>query len=331
MSDTKSDNDDLSLTHEYIIAGIVILLFGLLYWFLNGGWNSNSENTSSYPPIALSGNTVADSAKKELSLGGAVGTGVVAASTVAATSAVQASTHIEPTNTDVAKVAETPAVDDINKNNKEAVVVEPTVDLATKNQVADANVKKEDVVKNVAVAPVVEKADVVPPEVAPVVAENATKADLKAQSQPALPSSYTLPDGTPVKLASDGFEGDLQHVFAKNEINKALIFDQIYFDTGSEKIKAKSEQQIRATAAVMNAYPKTSILLQGHTDSKGAAKKNIELSLMRANSMGLALGALGIDTERVRILGMGDAFPIKSNDTEEGRKKNRRIEILLQQ
>ena len=80
----------------------------------------------------------------------------------------------------------------------------------------------------------------------------------------------------------------------------------------------------------MNTYPKTNVVLRGHTDNKGATKKNIELSLMRANSMGLALGALGIDTERVRILGMGDAFPINSNETEKGRKNNRRIEILLQ-
>ena len=316
---TLDKDDDLSPTHEHIIAGIVILLFGLLFWFFNSDWNNNSEyNPANIPLVQATANPID---KKGLPVTDfASTTGVVAASTAVTASTLSTSTVETPTvdNTTSKLAVVAPEID-------ETAVVEESTDSTLP---VEAKVETEEV--EVIPAPVVdEKA-----EVAPVVVATETpkkdEAPAEASPQTKIPSSYTLPDGTPITLASSGFEADLQQIFAKNELNKALIFDQIYFDTGSEKINAKSDHQIRATAALMNTYPETRVLLRGHTDSKGATKKNIELSLMRANSMGLALGNLGIDTERVRILGMGDAFPINNNDTEKGRKNNRRIEILLQ-
>ena len=347
MSDTTSDNDDLSITQEHVIAGVVILLFGLLYWFLNGNFNSSSQDISVEPPIPL----VAESPSadhKTPRKGYPLTQAVATTSATAIISSKVSSPDVKLSATSEASLPQ--------KNSEEAVVADDEVThgksdsesdskvspLPAKSVAQEQNKLSEIIPPNIDATETVENA-LEKTEEAPVVIDDTKVADnlnqLKANTETnpkpenkekEVVPTYPLPDGTPIKISANGFEGELQQLFQNGEVNKSLTFDQVYFDTGSTEISTKSDRQIRVTAALMHAFPKMNILLRGHTDNRGAPTDNFQLSLMRANSMGLALGALGIDTERVRVLGMGDGFPVGSNNTEEGRKKNRRIEILLQ-
>jgi len=356
-----SDNDDLSLTHEHIIAGIVILLFGLLYWFLNNGWNQGSQSSPliatapalTAKKVALNdGNNQIEPSKNGYPLTKTATTTPIAASTAtgATTSAIKNTTDNTAkglqAKASATETSEAKATDNNTDNN--VINSDVVSDAAIESEVSVTAMPSETQESNLQTPPVADTASHVDkaldkeeiPSETTALTDTEQNSDQKAEppadtvakntQQEDVVPSYSLPDGTIIKISPNGFEGDLQQLFQNGELNKPLTFDQIYFDTGSNKINAKSDRQIRVTAALMNAYPETNILLRGHTDNRGSPSKNFQLSLMRANSMGLALGELGIDTERIRVLGMGERFPIAPNSTEEGRKKNRRIEILLQ-
>lgn len=143
------------------------------------------------------------------------------------------------------------------------------------------------------------------------------------------PLSYQFPDGKSVTVGSSGFEGAFRQVIATRAINQPVVFDNIQFDKGAIAITASSDQQIRATAALLQTYPDIRVLIRGHTDETGSAGGNTELSLMRANEVGVALVNLGVDRRRLRIMGMGDTSPLDTNTTEEGRKHNRRVDMMI--
>jgi len=80
---------------------------------------------------------------------------------------------------------------------------------------------------------------------------------------------------------------------------------------------------------VLNKYPDTDIEIIGHTDNKGTDDYNQGLSQRRANSVSAYLKNHGITSSRVSTKGMGESDPIASNETEEGRKKNRRVAFVV--
>jgi outer membrane protein OmpA-like peptidoglycan-associated protein len=80
---------------------------------------------------------------------------------------------------------------------------------------------------------------------------------------------------------------------------------------------------------VLNKYPDTDIQIIGHTDNKGTDEYNQGLSERRANSVSAYLKNHGINSSRVSTKGMGENDPIASNDTEEGRTQNRRVEFVI--
>lgn len=325
MAGTTSDDDDLSPTHEYFIAGFVILLFGLLYWFFNSSWSD--DYASPQPLVAIENTGSIDSAKKGIPVIAASAVTASTVSVVSTTDDISSDTEATKNISKVADMLET----DVSKSKPEEEVEEVVV-AAEANESSSSIDPEEDQNAQADLPQIVENAEVIESVTEPEspIAESLTQTEPQPKEETEESSDYSLPDGTPMKLAPAGFEYNLEQLFVNNTNNKALIFDQIYFETGSVKLNKKSSRQIRATAALMNAHPEKSVLLRGYTDNKGNAVENIELSLMRANSMGLALGDLGINTERIRILGLGDASPVSKNDTEESRKKNRRIEILLQ-
>ena len=341
MSNTTSDNDDLGLTHEYIIAGIVILLFGLLYWFLNSGNSGSSQDIfiPSPPPLAPATVNTEGKAPRQ-------GYPLIPAPVTTTASGTTHSSIKSPSETNLSVDS---AIDSSGKKALDVVaVVQGNSNESPLESEVEAKVTKQTIAASETMEVVENKSGQTEPapEVVPVaddIANNLNKGESPAVIEPdstnnvenvennvEVVPTYSLPDGSVVKISANGFEGDLQQLFQNGVLNKPLTYDQIYFDTGSTKINAKSNRQIKVTAALMNAFPKTNILLRGHTDNRGSATDNFQLSLARANSMGLALGALGIDTDRIRVLGMGDGFPLASNNTDKGRKKNRRIEILLQ-
>jgi OmpA-OmpF porin, OOP family len=141
----------------------------------------------------------------------------------------------------------------------------------------------------------------------------------------ALPGGINLdlPEGTiNFRLARflEGSEGTLPQTF---------VFDNLNFDTASHALTTDSQQTVANLAAILKAYPKAQVRLDGHTDNQGDAGDNKKLSLGRADVVKASLVKLGIDAGRVATAGWGQEKPIASNDTEEGRAQNRRTELTV--
>jgi len=102
----------------------------------------------------------------------------------------------------------------------------------------------------------------------------------------------------------------------------------INFDTGKSTIKPESKPIIEQIVQMMKANPGLKISVEGHTDNVGNPQSNKTLSDDRAKSVVSAIVAQGIDAKRLSAAGHGQDKPIADNKTEEGRAKNRRVELV---
>jgi outer membrane protein OmpA-like peptidoglycan-associated protein len=103
----------------------------------------------------------------------------------------------------------------------------------------------------------------------------------------------------------------------------------IFFDTNKWDVKQESEPTLEEIAKFLKGNPSISILVVGHTDNVGTFDFNLELSRKRAGSVVSALAEkFGIDRKRLFPVGVSFASPVASNSTEEGRSKNRRVELV---
>ena len=103
----------------------------------------------------------------------------------------------------------------------------------------------------------------------------------------------------------------------------------ILFDVDSATVRSDGRATLEDVGAVLREYDKTAVVVQGHTDSTGSDAHNQELSERRASSVASELRSRGVDSERIATLGMGEGYPVASNETDSGRQRNRRVEILL--
>jgi OmpA-OmpF porin, OOP family len=103
----------------------------------------------------------------------------------------------------------------------------------------------------------------------------------------------------------------------------------IFFDTDKTDLKSESTPTLTEISQMMKTNPKLAILVVGHTDKQGAYEYNIDLSRRRADAVVKALAEnYGVDAKRMRGAGVGMLAPAATNDTDEGRAKNRRVEIV---
>jgi len=93
-------------------------------------------------------------------------------------------------------------------------------------------------------------------------------------------------------------------------------------------LKPESEKPLQEIVRLMRNYPHLKLELQGHTDNQGSGDYNLELSQRRAEAVKAYLVAFGIDDLRLAAKGYGLSQPVDTNDTEEGRAKNRRVELV---
>jgi len=103
----------------------------------------------------------------------------------------------------------------------------------------------------------------------------------------------------------------------------------LLYDFDSDVVKAEAGSNLRALAASLDKYPKTNLLIVGHTDQVGAASYNQSLSERRATAAANYLASQGVVRSRIGTRGMGETDPIASNDTEQGRATNRRVEVAI--
>jgi len=109
-----------------------------------------------------------------------------------------------------------------------------------------------------------------------------------------------------------------------------ITFDSgILFATNSSKIEQQAKNNIASLAVILNKYNDTNILVTGHTDATGSEEYNQKLSEKRAQSVVNYAKLQGVASFRFNIVGLGETEPITTNDTEWGRKENRRVEIAI--
>jgi outer membrane protein OmpA-like peptidoglycan-associated protein len=109
---------------------------------------------------------------------------------------------------------------------------------------------------------------------------------------------------------------------------QSLVLEGIEFETGKSTVTGKSASILDTVVNVLTANPDIAVEVQGHTDNKGKEAANVKLSQRRAESVMEYLVKHGIDAKRLTAKGYGSSKPAATNDTDEGRQKNRRIEFL---
>jgi outer membrane protein OmpA-like peptidoglycan-associated protein len=115
----------------------------------------------------------------------------------------------------------------------------------------------------------------------------------------------------------------------QTESGVVVTLGDVLFETGQVELREESKASLVEVVDLLQSEPDKKIRIEGHTDSVGDSATNLRLSEQRANSVLEALVALGVDTNRVTAAGMGEDFPIASNDTEDGRSRNRRVDVIL--
>jgi outer membrane protein OmpA-like peptidoglycan-associated protein len=110
---------------------------------------------------------------------------------------------------------------------------------------------------------------------------------------------------------------------------KAAVYG-IYFDTDRSVVKPESNPSLDEITKLLKDHPRLALYVVGHTDNTGTLDHNLKLSAERADAVVRALVARGIAASRLRPAGVGPYCPVASNQTDEGKAKNRRVELVEQ-
>lgn len=112
-------------------------------------------------------------------------------------------------------------------------------------------------------------------------------------------------------------------------IGKRFRLNNILFETGKHELLPPSYQELNKLITLLKQNENISIEIAGHTDNTGSEKTNIELSRNRAKAVKIYLTDMGISPDRLVYMGYGSITPVASNLTEDGKKLNRRVEIII--
>ena len=145
-------------------------------------------------------------------------------------------------------------------------------------------------------------------------------------------SSVTLPSGVTLSVPEGGFNYNLVG-FLKNPADTAVprtfVFDDLNFQFATTNLTPESKKTVDDLVVILQAYPSAVVRLEGHTDNVGDAAANLKLSQDRASAIKNLLVSGGIDAARLSTDGFGQDRPADTNDTDEGRAKNRRTELVV--
>lgn len=124
-------------------------------------------------------------------------------------------------------------------------------------------------------------------------------------------------------------EGTGIEVERKGDEIQLTMPDKISFDFNSAVVRPEMRVQLEQVAKVLLSYPSTVIGVFGHTDNVGSTAVNQRLSEQRAEAVAQSLQSFGVPRARMKTQGFGYSQPVASNDTEEGRAQNRRVEVRV--
>lgn len=145
-------------------------------------------------------------------------------------------------------------------------------------------------------------------------------------------AQITLPGGAVISVPEGSLNYQLAQFLANgnsSELPKTFVFDNLNFTTGTTQLTPESVPTVNDLIVILKAYPSAEVQLVGHTDNTGDPEANMKLSQDRANAVRDMLANGGIEASRLSTAGYGQDKPIASNDTDEGRAKNRRTELVV--
>jgi len=108
-----------------------------------------------------------------------------------------------------------------------------------------------------------------------------------------------------------------------------VTLSNVLFSTGSSTLQAGAHLQLDRLASYLKDHPKEKVMIEGSTDSTGSADYNQKLSGARAQAVAQALQLRGVQESQLQTIGLGEAYPVASNDTAAGRQQNRRVDIVF--
>ena len=109
-----------------------------------------------------------------------------------------------------------------------------------------------------------------------------------------------------------------------------LSMSDILFDVNKATLKADLKTSLAKVAGILSVYQQFNVSIEGNTDNTGSAEHNMKLSQQRADNVKNFLVEQGIDASRLTAKGLGMTMPIADNKTKEGRQKNRRVDLVIQ-
>jgi outer membrane protein OmpA-like peptidoglycan-associated protein len=110
---------------------------------------------------------------------------------------------------------------------------------------------------------------------------------------------------------------------------KITFASGILFEVNKSDLTSAANESVNKLAVILNKYPDTKILIEGHTDSTGTHEHNMTLSENRASSVANSIKSSGVAGDRITTTGYGPNQPVADNATVEGRQANRRVEVAI--
>jgi len=155
-----------------------------------------------------------------------------------------------------------------------------------------------------------------------------TAAELEAAQVPVASTPAVTETPAPAMTASESASAPDEESASMKD--KVVITLHVEFNTAKAVVNERYYEDIKKVADFMKAHPKTKAVIEGHTDNVGNVPYNKALSQKRAESVRqYIIDKFGINGMRLKAVGYGEARPIASNDTPEGRYKNRRVEAVI--
>jgi len=116
---------------------------------------------------------------------------------------------------------------------------------------------------------------------------------------------------------------------SENSRGTVFTLGETSFASGKAELRPVTADQINKLLDFLKKNPNRYMLIEGHTDSTGSESLNLSISRQRAEAVKSVLVSKGVRADRIKAKGYGESRPVADNSTEEGRRKNRRVEIIV--
>jgi len=139
----------------------------------------------------------------------------------------------------------------------------------------------------------------------------------------------TLFTPAPIAKVNPNFKTAENATLAPAKTKEVFVLDEVLFEINSYRLNERHTSGLDSLVDILVNNPTIQIQINGHTDNSGSERYNLKLSRDRAEAVAVYLIDHTINESRITFEGYGSTRPLVSNETEEGRKKNRRVEIIM--